>query len=329
MSEFRRTILRKRKIRTPYVKDALVFFVFVLIATFFWFLYGFSKSKLVTYAYKIEYKNIPSKYIFSKKVPDSIFVEVEDIGFNHFFYSVSKPPHKVYIDLTGRFSRKETPIDLTNKELRKFVRDYIPVSAKINYLYPKKIKLEYGKLFQKKLPILLAGKVKLYRQYTLRGNVIIKPKEITVYGTRPCLDTMSAVYTEPLYLKNLTTTTFKTLALNLPEGVRVDTKNVDITIPVELFTEKTISIPVIGRNTPKTKTIRTFPAFVNITFFVGLSQYDKVKADAFTAYLDYTKIVKDNTGMQKILVQLNKDVKISNLRLTPATVEYIIEERYE
>lgn len=329
MSETRRTILRKKKVRTPYIQDALIFFVFILIATFFWFLYAFSKTSETEFVFKLKYKNIPSKYIFSEKVPDSITVQVQDVGFNHFFYSISKPPKSITIDLKDRFTKTEKPIEITHKELYVLLKDVLAPSAKFRFGNPRKFNIEYGKLYHKHLRVKLNGDIKLFKQYTLRDSIKLKPSEVDVYGTKESLDTMRVVYTQPLYLKGLKETTFKTLDFNLPEGARIEPKQVDVTIPVELFTEKTLSIPVKGMHAPNDTQIRTFPAFVNVTFFVGLSQFDKIKADAFSAYVDYKNIVMDKTGKQTVIVVKNKSLNISNLRVTPKLVEYILEDRYE
>lgn len=329
MSEIRRTILRKKKVRTPYVQDALIFFVFIIIATAFWFLYAFSKTKETEYDFNIRYKNIPSKYIFSKKAPETIKVMVEDVGFNHFFYSLSGQEKSITIDLDGKFSNSEAPIRISSKDIRKLLQEVLPPNAKVRFMNPKHIRLEYGKLFHKRLAIKLDADLKLYKQYTFRDEIKLKPSEVDVYGTRNVLDTMTAVYTKPLKISDLKVTTFKTLGYNLPDGVRVDPKQVDVTIPVELYTEKTISIPVTSIDAPKYTKVRTFPAFVNITFFVGLSQFDKIKADAFSVFIDYKNIRRDNSGKQKLSYTVNKPLNISNIRLSPSSVEYILEEKYE
>lgn len=328
MSEFRRTILRKKKVRTPYLQDALIFFVFIIIATAFWFLYAFSKTKETEYEFKIRYKNIPSQYIFSKKVPESIKVTVEDIGFNHFFFSLSNSSNTMIVDLKGKFSNSAESIVISSKEIKSMLQTVLPPSAKIRYSSPRRITLEYGGLFHKRLPVKLDASLKLYKQYTYREAIKIKPSEVDVYGTKSVLDNMTVVYSKPLKIKGLKATTFKTVNLVVPEGVRIEPKQVDVTIPVELYTEKTLSIPVISKNTPPYTQVRTFPAFVNVTFFVGLSQFDKIKSDAFTVYVDYKLINMDDSGKQKLTYKVNTPINISNIRVSPSSVEYLLEEKY-
>lgn len=47
---------------------------------------------------------------------------------------------------------------------------------------------------------------------------------------------------------------------------------VDLTLPVDIYTEKTVEVPLHGVNFPADKVLRTFPSKVQITFKIGLGE---------------------------------------------------------
>jgi hypothetical protein len=99
-----------------------------------------------------------------------------------------------------------------------------------------------------------------------------------------------------------------------------------VVIPVELFTEKTIIVPVNGLNIPDNIDLVTFPNSIKISFFVGMSRYDKITAENFKAFIDYKSIINDKNGKQKI--QLSYSVPfIKNVSFEPTSVEYILEKK--
>jgi hypothetical protein len=91
-----------------------------------------------------------------------------------------------------------------------------------------------------------------------------------------------------------------------------------------MFTEKKMQLPVTVINCPENKIIRTFPAFVNVSFNVGMSHFNSVKQDDLMVLLDYNEIAKNNNLKQRLRIENNTSF-ISNLKAVPQEVEYIIE----
>ena len=97
-----------------------------------------------------------------------------------------------------------------------------------------------------------------------------------------------------------------------------------VNIPVERFTEKELKIPVEVRNKPKDVNIKLFPSEVKISFLVGLSEFESITSANFSAYVDYDTII--NSHSEELDVKIDtKPSYIQMLRISPATVEYLIE----
>jgi len=326
MLKFRQTISKYKKIRTSLPKEVLIFFVFFVISTFLWFLYTMSKPQENDLTFAIRYQNIPPNYVLTKSLPKTLYLRVKDIGFNLLLNDYYHSNKVVDIDMKNRFHSNEKPFYLTYKDLKKSILSQIGQTATIINFSPRYIFVAYDRLSQKVLPVKFVGNINLYQQYTLSGEIQIKPKQVKVYGSKSVLDTMKAAYTKSVDLMDLNVTKNLRVDIDLKNNIIAHPQQVDVLIPVELFTEKTIAIPVDEQNFPRNIQLRTFPATVNVTFLVGLSHFQEVNADNIQVYLEYNTIINNKKGKQQVSVQPLVPY-ISNIRVSPDAVEYIMEEK--
>lgn len=326
MFEEKRTILRKRnKVRTPMVREVLTFLVFILMAAIFWFVYELSKPREVEMQFQVKCTNLPAGYILSDSVSKSITVKVKDIGLYLVYYKMTHLDDSLVVDLSNNYPA-DLHFEIARKELKRMLSDKLPASFTIKNIYPRRIHIKLGHLSKRTLPVVIAGKIRFSQQYTCGGDIKINPSEVQVYGPKAILDTMKAVYTEPLNIKNISSKTETTVVLAHKNSIQITPTKVDITIPVELFTEKKMVIPVEGLHMPSNIELRTFPATVSVTFFVGLSMFHKVSANDIHAYVDYNSLINNKQGKQKIDILCNHNY-ISNIRISNRIVEYILEEK--
>lgn len=326
MPKIRHTILRYKKIRTSFPKEVLIFFVFVIISTFLWLLYTLSKPQEAEITFSINYKNIPRNYIVTSQLPKTLKLRVKDIGFNLLINDFSHADKIVDVDMSNHFRASQEPFYLSYKDLRKSILTHISPTTTIINFYPRFISVQYEKLAQKILPVKFLGNINLYQQYTLSGEISITPNKIEIYGPESVLDTMQAVYTKAVDLMDLNATKKLRVNIDLKNNIKSTRQQVDVVIPVELFTEKTITVPIVPLNFPENIQLRTFPATVNVTFLVGLSHFQKIGADDIQVCLDYNLMQKNKKGKQQLTVSSSVPY-ISNIRMVPDAVEYILEAK--
>jgi len=72
--------------------------------------------------------------------------------------------------------------------------------------------------------------------------------------------------------------------------------------------------------------IRTFPAIVNVTYTVGLSHFNSLVPDDIQVYLDYNDLISGKLNKQRLKI-INNTSHISNIRIVPQEVEFILEEK--
>ena len=165
----------------------------------------------------------------------------------------------------------------------------------------------------------------LKRQYMLKNDISVTPDYVDISGPASILDTLKAVYTEPISLKNLSKDVTKTVSFEEIYGTQINESSAKVKVEVERFTESKKTVPLVVKNLPDSLLIRLFPHAIDVTFDVGLSRYEVVSDTCFYFYVDYNQI-KNNPASLKIQIERSPR-HIKDLVFTPETVEYLIEKK--
>ena len=132
---------------------------------------------------------------------------------------------------------------------------------------------------QKNVPVKLAGTIQPDRQYYI-SKIDFSPDSVMAYAPQEILDTLKAAYTEKLLFgENISDTLKKRVGMNKVKGVKFIPAYNDLSVYVDMYSEKTVDVPVVGINFPAGKVLRTFPSKVQVTFQVGLRHFKDVSSD--------------------------------------------------
>ena len=146
-----------------------------------------------------------------------------------------------------------------------------------------------------------------------------------VYAPEGILDTITAAYTQKISLENISDTTRRRIALAPLKGVKFVPSSVEMVFPVDIYTEKTVEVPLHGVNFPADKVLRAFPSKVQITFQVGLKRFRSIKASDFVINVSYEELLK--LGSDKYTVKLKSfPIGINQIRIVPEQVDFLIEQ---
>ena len=306
------------------LKDILSFLLFLALSSAFWFVHALGKERETNIVVPVRYVGIPINVAITNNPPSKISINIKDQGLRLFDYSNNRII-PLTIDLSRVFYQKGE-ILITPDLLSGRIGRYMKPTTTVLDIHPDSILIQYEKLSVKTLPIKLNSKIELAHQYMLSKDIQMEPRTITAFGPRQILDTMKFVRTEYLELKNLNDTSSFQCALKPVKSVRFSLKSTRVSVFVEPFTERKVQIPVTAINCPGNMSIRTFPAFVNVTYTVGLSQFNTLSPSDIQVYLDYNelKLSKQSKQVRKIK---NNATHISNIRISPSEVEFILEEK--
>jgi len=307
-------------------KDILSFLLFLALSAVFWFVHALGKERETTLLVPIHYIGVPVNVAITNSPPREIQISVKDQGLQLLAYSKGKMPPLI-IDLSRTFYNKGK-ILITPDQLSGRVGRYMHLQSTTSILevHPDSILIQYEKLCEKNLPVELVSSIELYDQYMLSDKISINPSRVDVYGPKHILDTMKSVRTELVQYKDLKDTISTTCRLKPVKMLRYSTNSIKLNIFVEAFTERKVQIPITSINCPPNLSIRTFPAFVIATYTVGLSYFRILNPNDFEVYLDYNDLKSNIQSKQNLRIKNNVSY-ISNIRISPQEVEFILEQK--
>lgn len=318
---------RKRKI--------YVFLVCLGCSSFFWLFIKLSRPALADFEQPVIFINAPSDVVLSRQSHPTIKYTVQSTGVqllaDHYFFS----PDTLYINAPA-LGRKMVEGDLWHfvspGQLKAGLSARFEGTRSLVSFYPDTlfVKLEFAS--EKKLPVKLNASFTFMRRFGQYGPVEILPDSVLVRGPRQVVDTLQYIETEPLNLEGLSQSAKQVTALLNPgfdQGLTVVPKNIEIMIPVEEFTEKSIELPLqVMCSHPDNKqhsNIRLFPKTVTVTCLVSLKDYASLNASMFSVHVLCPTDAAPGTNRLEVLVGTFPGfVTIQSIR--PATVEFLIME---
>ncbi|MDD3161247.1 MAG: YbbR-like domain-containing protein [Bacteroidales bacterium] len=330
MDELSKTLIQQgNKVRNFFgsrsFKELLTFLVFLVLSFILWFIQKSKESYEATFEVPISYVNLPETYLLSSKPPLYFHVRVEDQGLQ-LLALASKNFAPIEIDLSKEEMDGSGVHTIFSGKYEDIIRRRFKSTTKLLSVGPDNLVLNYAIEKEKKLPVTVNVEVQLESQFCLNGTITALPATVKAYGSQQALDTLKDVSTI-YFLKEQVkdSLTFKA-PLQAPDGIRFVPDFVDVTIPVEAFTETFFELPVTGVNFPKRQRLVTFPPKVRVTYCVVLSKYSKVKESDFTLAIDYTKLMGEHRESIQKIDLLSAPDYIFNVRINPEEAECLVEE---
>ena len=305
-------------------KDILSFLLFLIISAAFWYVHALGKERETNIIVPVRYIGVPLNLALTNDPPSEISLDIRDQGIRLFEYSDLRR-NPLTIDLSRVFYQKGE-ILITPDQLKSRILRYLKPTTTLLDVHPDSLLIQYEKLSYKTLPIEFNAKIDLAHQYMYSDHIKVQPNKVTVFGPKNVLDTLKTIRTECKSFKNLNDTISFRCSLMPLKLAHYSVNNTKVTIFVEQFTERKVQIPIAAINCPDNLSVRTFPIVVNATYTVGLSQFKTFNASDIQVFLDYNELKTDKTS-KHILKVKNNSTHITNIRILPLEVEYILEQK--
>lgn len=310
-------------------RNLFTYLICVIIATILWFLNALNKDYIADISYPVKYVNLPKGKYFVSDPPKTLVLEVKAKGFALLGHRASTSFLPITFNVNS-YSNHQLEKDnvyeytINTSDLKEKITTQLNADIKLQAITPETIEFKFAPSVSKKIAIYPSVKYSLKRQYILKNKITTIPDSIIVSGPSVIMDTLQYIHTETLNLKEIGKDISKSVELvNVPKCSFEDTE-VQLDISVEQYTEARRTIQITEINVPDSITLRLFPNYVNITYDIGLSQYDKVSDTDFVFTVDY----KQHAISSFLDVKVTKFPPfIKDLSFTPQRVEYIMEHR--
>lgn len=304
-------------------KEFLIFLFFVFIASVFWLFQVLNDNYEGQISMKLDLKNVPDNAVLTSELPPEIKVRLKDRGMvllNYWVNSVSAIP----IDFE-EYEDQGNQVVVSQSALKQKIKNVLSQSTELVSIYPDTLSYIYATGEGKKVPVRLKGKITVDPRYYI-ADVVYQPDSVMVYAPSEILDTISAAYTSSVVFEQVKDTTTQKVLLQKQKGVKFVPDFSEIRLLADVYSEKTLEVPVRGINFPANKVLRTFPSKVNVTFQVGLSHFRTVNPDDFFIAVSYEELIRGNKS--KCTPHLKAFPKIiKHPRVSPEEVDFIIEEQ--
>ncbi|SHF83727.1 hypothetical protein SAMN05444274_11063 [Mariniphaga anaerophila] len=318
------TFFNREKLRND--KRIVVFAICLLIATSLWFLNALNKDYTTELTYSVKYVNPPKNLFLANTPPTKIDLNVQAHGFTLLRHKLAFSFSPVILDLSaisqsmgGASNEYKVPSEI----LIRRISDQVSKEISINAVSPQTITLVFDSMQIKKLPVLPKVSLEFEQQFFLKGVVTATPDSIEIAGPAALLDTLTVLPTEARDFKEVNKSLEKIVPIIFPQNTKVSPEKVTISIPVEKFTEKKLTIPIQGNNVPQGVDLKLFPPQITVTVMVGLNEYENVSPHDFTASVDYQQALSGNNALD-VSVKTGQSF-IQLIKVVPASVEYLIE----
>ncbi|MCF8336143.1 MAG: YbbR-like domain-containing protein [Bacteroidales bacterium] len=314
-----------------YKKNLGTFLIFLIITTIFWFLNELESKYVTRINYPIQYNQFPEDKIVVGELPSYLELKVRGEGFKLLEYKFARNLKPIMLradsyDLITHGDTSSLMYYIPTSSIRPEFTRQLSSDMEILEIAPDTLFFEFTERTSKKIPVAANIEYSFGKQMMLQGEVGIEPDSIQISGPQSVLDTINSVKTKYQEFSDLTSTIATTLSLSkIHKQVEYSTRKVKLRIPVEQYTEGSLKKEITVRNSPDSVIVRTFPSAVNITYLVGLSNYEEVIPELFKVYVDYEDVMK-NREQLKVVVEKAPDY-LRSYSYTPQKVDYIIERK--
>ncbi|MEG1615892.1 MAG: YbbR-like domain-containing protein [Bacteroidales bacterium] len=306
-------------------KELLTFLFFLCLSFLFWILQSMNEVGEATYTIPVEYRSVPVDVVFSQTPPDQIQIRVRDKGIILLNYSFNHQFTPVIIDF-DKYQKSKGEVKVQGEQIALLLKKQLNPTTTLVALQPDALVLLYSKHGVKKVPVEFRGELTSAPQALIGRNIQLTPDSVELYAPESVLDTIKSVSTELLVLSNLSDTVTKDISIRQSYGTKADPAQVRVTIPVEEYTEKKLQLPIEVSGLPDSLMMRTFPSVINLSCFVTLSSFREVSPDMFELGVNYNE-VKENTGNKVSVEVIRVPDFVTNVRIQPDSVEFILEEK--
>lgn len=305
-------------------REFLVFVFFLVISSIFWLLTTLNETYEHEISFPVRIIGVPKDIVLTSDDVDTIRVTIRDKGTQLLGYIYDESKRYLKVNFRNYDHGDGTGV-VPTADIQKIVQQRLSQSAKITAMKTERLYIYYNSGASKRVPVRWSGRVIPEHMYFI-SHVDYSEDSVTIYASQHLLDSIKAVYTEPLNYAGFRDTLRVDCRLQKTLGVKTIPNKVSVTFYTDVLTEVTVNdIPVEGINMPADKILRTFPSRVSISFVTGINNYRTITASDFTVIADYNEIVQHPADKCNLYLRRTPP-GISRATLLTTQADYLIEQ---
>ncbi|MCD8741569.1 YbbR-like domain-containing protein [Mucilaginibacter roseus] len=292
---------------------AVVAWVFAVLST----PHNFTVPKLIVF------KNAPQRRAFHSLQSDTVNATVQGNGWQMLFSRFNDDENQLTVDLHTLDQRDYVVL---GSQMRR-INAAQPPNRQIIAFDPDTLYFDFSSRRVKKVPVELLTSIDYKKQFAQSGDIVLKPDYVTISGPSELIGRIRSWNTDTLQLDNVSEPVSKQLKMQSVKEVNMTVypKTIQVKIPVDEFTEKTLEIPVKVVNNPHYYNVKIVPQKVKVTFMTSLSDYPDMDDAFFEATADLS--LWEQKGYHALPVKLKRIPPYCRIvKIEPAVVDFIIKK---
>ncbi|WP_443939700.1 CdaR family protein [Pedobacter sp. MW01-1-1] len=311
-------------IRLTKIERRRVFSLFacLLLAIGAWFFMALNNKYVYAARTVLIYKNFPQKRAFHPLQSDTVDLQVEGTGWQLLFDRLRIKPQSIFVNLnklnTREFIVFSDQLLAINKQLES--------AQKVISVKPDTLYFDFTQRTVKRVPVRLVKNIEFVKQFGISDDIELTPKYVTVTGPIEELKKIKDWSTDTLTLNKVAASTTQRIRMQHSKfkNVGIFPSSVEVKVPIDEFTEKTVDVPLLVKNNVNYDNIQLYPKKVKVTFLVALNHYAEIDESFIKATVDLNEW--RNFGHKQFTVNITEFPEYCKLlSIVPAKVDFIIQ----
>lgn len=309
--------INKRKVK--------VFSLFLLCSFLAWFLSNLSEPYESRTEFSLHYRNLPDTLLLGTKSASSVEAKIRASGFQFLYYSFTKK--RMDVDVSQVIHRNGNYI-LSDDALKKQLERQLSQSISLLDLYGQPVQVDLYTVASKEVEIRADIGMEFQQNYILDGRLKITPEKVVVKGPKAEIDTLTAIYTARMELKELSSDFSKDALLVFPNTLDnsiFSLSRANISGKVVKFSEKVFEVPVEVLNFPQGYKVNTFPNSINVLCKATIGRLKTIAPGDFEIVADYKQLSGSNGNT--LFLEINRQPeKVYGVRLLENKINFVLEQ---
>ena len=310
-------------------REFFVFAFFFLVSAGFWFIQTLNDTFDMEVQVPMAITNVPDEIIITDSLPSPLRVTVRDKGMSLMRYYRKRAKAPVQVDFKSHLKEPGGigRVILSSAEVQKLLSTYLLNSSRIVAIHPDTIDYYYNYGDKKRVPVMLQGQVGANPLYYI-ADVKCEPDSVIVLAPSSVLDTIQSARIDVSDITDLTHNETHVLKVLKAKGTRYIPDEVKVTSSVDMYTEKSVSVPIVGINFPGDKSLITFPSTAKVTFRIGTKLYKEIDENDVVVAVTYEELLQCSENSFRLHLRSVPE-GVSQVRISPEKVDFLIEQTDE
>lgn len=270
----------------------------------------------------------PAGFAIATELPERIHARFSGSGWRLMLMNFT-PKSRFKLDLSERNTKDLTvgKFFITKEDLA--TSSTLPSDVKLIKIVPDSLGIQFSREMTKKVPIDLRLDITPASGYTIVGDALIAPVQVTVNGSSVLLDSLRSFPTKVLKAHNVRETFTKTLELSdtLKDEITSRSVNaINIRITVEAIAERVFKeIPISTEALPPERDLILTPGSISVTLRGGVDQLAKLDPMTVRAKVIYDALRFDSLSVVKPIVEAPRGIEV--LSTEPAEIKFVVRKK--